>query len=356
MKLFALTASALLIVPFITLTAGAFEIGGFEVHDGDLKGKYLPAGLDGCTISCYTNKHVLDIVYRKNSIDLSFEFFDDPVLKKIMERESLFKEDIKRALMNKTLHINGARVSFEYEGCNVELHDAPTRFMKIYTNKIVIRNINYTIERVKENEIKLVKDNITGILMSDAPMQIDGNNITCYHDVMLVSFSLPQIKHVENDLLDGFMNKMIGGEVTIAGAKSNDTISYFDNVTIKPVVKNGKILLTVSGDENKGGKVIKVNLARNVCPSSNIVVRYDGKTIKQADSIEDVLNPNDDGSNPEYWVIEDKNGVFMLISIPHFSVHKIDISFIVNNPLFQALAIVAGLAVVVAATAYMFKD
>jgi len=356
MKLFAVTASMLLLVPFMTMMAGAFEIGGFEIQDGDLKGKYLPAGLDGCTISCYTHKHVLDIVYRKNSIDLTFEFCDDPILKKIMERESLFKEDIKRALMNKTLHINGARVSFEYEGCSVELHDAPTRFMKIYTNKIIISNINHTIQRVKENEIKLIKDNLTGILMSSLPMSIDGNNITCYNDVMLVSFSSAPMKHVENALLDGFMNKMIGGEVTIAGSRSNDTISYFDNVTIKPVIKHDSIVLTVSGDENKGGKVIKVNLAKNVCPSNKMVVKYDGVTIKEADSIEDILNPNDDGSNPEYWVIEDKNGIFMLISIPHFSTHKIDISFIVNNPLFQALAVVAGLAVVAAATIYMFRD
>lgn len=44
-----------------------------------------------------------------------------------------------------------------------------------------------------------------------------------------------------------------------------------------------------------------------------------------ADDLKDVLNPDDDGSHPEYWIIYDANGTHILVSIPHFSEHEITV-------------------------------
>ena len=352
MKLLPLLIAFIFIAPF----ASAFEIGGFEIKDGNLTGKYFPSGLEGCVISCYSNTHVLDMIYKNKSIDITFEFLDDPMIKKLIEWNSALKEEMQRALMNKTISIAGPSISFNYEGCRVELHDSPTRFLKIYTTKIVIHNGGYGIKRIKSNEIKLEKDNFTSILMSTEPMEIHGKNITAYHNIMLVGFSFINEKEsIEN----AFVNKTIGGEISIAGRNKNETdfISYFGNVTINATLpKTNEIVLKVSGNEGEGGKVIKVNLAKNVCLSDKIIVRYDGKIINEANNLTDILNPNDDGSNPEYYKLAStKEGVFLLISIPHFSQHEINIEFIVRNPIFQAIALLSGIAIVGLAALYLFK-
>lgn len=350
MKLLAIFITFMLFVPFVS----AFDIGGFEIKDGDLIGKYHPAGLEGCTISCYTNKHILDIVYKNKSIDITFEFLDDPILKKLVERDTTLKDEMEKVLMNKTLHMRGSEISFDYEGCKVELHDVPTRFLKISANKIILQNGKYELNRIRQNEIKLEKENFTSILISDNPLKIEGNNITAYGNIMLASFSLsPEHSKIEN----AFVERRIGGEVFIIGKKENDTISYFGNVSISPKISGNKIILKVKGDEGKGGKVIKVNLAKNICLSDKIIVRYDGKIINEANNITDILNPNDDGSNPEYYRLQhtQAGGVFLLISIPHFSEHEIKIEFIVKNPVFQILAVISGLIVVTFAAFYIFK-
>jgi len=46
---------------------------------------------------------------------------------------------------------------------------------------------------------------------------------------------------------------------------------------------------------------------------------------READSLDDVLNPADDGEAPEYWVVQDKNGFQVLVSFPHFSTKKVTI-------------------------------
>jgi len=51
--------------------------------------------------------------------------------------------------------------------------------------------------------------------------------------------------------------------------------------------------------------------------------------IREASSIDDVLNSNDDAGQPEYWITQDLDGTqHVLVSIPHFSVHELTIASI----------------------------
>ncbi len=354
MRLLAILIAFTLLIPF----ASAFNIGGFEVKDGNLIGKYHPSGLEGCVISCYTNQHVLDMIYKNDSVDIKFDFINDPLLKKIVNANSVLKDALEKELINKTLRIRGPRISFEYppNGCKVELHDTPTRFLKIETNKIIIHtNGKYNIERVnqRQNEVRIERNNFTSILLSKNPITVEGNNITIYGNMVFVSFSLknPIRKKIEN----AFSNGSIGGEVFIDG-KQTDNISYFGNISInvdKAMLEEGKIVLNVKGDNGEYGKVIKVGIAKM---HGKIIVTYDGRVINEASSIEDILNPNDDGSNPEYYKLySDKEGTFLLISIPHFSEHTISIEFIVENPIAKMIAISLGLLIVGIAAFYIFK-
>ncbi|HUR61181.1 MAG TPA: hypothetical protein VM286_02295 [Candidatus Thermoplasmatota archaeon] len=46
----------------------------------------------------------------------------------------------------------------------------------------------------------------------------------------------------------------------------------------------------------------------------------------RAASLADVLDPTDDAGTPEYWVVADANGLEVLVSVPHWSVHTISIA------------------------------
>jgi len=352
MKLLPLLLVLLFFMPFVT----AFDIGGFHIEDGNLKGKYHPSGLEGCVISCYySDKHVLDMVYKNDSIEITFEFLSDPILKRLISRDAPLKEALERELMNKTIRITGPRTSFEYPpgGCKVELYDIPTRYLKIETDRIVIHNNEYRVRVINDKEIKLEKANFTSILMSENPITVDGENIQLTKNMIFVSFSFHD--EMDKKMENAFSNRTIGGEVFLMNGKCN-FVSYFGNISINfdnSSLSREKVVLYVRGDDGEGGKVIKVNIADK---RGKLLVKYDGRIIDEADNIEDILNPNDDGSNPEYYKLSsEKEGTFLLISIPHFSEHKISIEFIIENPLFRIISFIAGIIVVGVAAFYLFK-
>ncbi|MBC7129339.1 MAG: hypothetical protein H5T45_06390 [Thermoplasmatales archaeon] len=346
-KLIIIAFSAMLLISIYTQ---AIEVGEFRVDDGKLTGKYLPAGLEG-KISCYKeDKKIIEMVYKNDSIEISIQFFD--ALEKIVERDPLLKEEIRKALL--PINIRGAFFGFEYGGCTIELHDAPSRFLKIFSDKIIISEINdYEINPVNEKLIKMKKENISVVLMSDENLFFDGENITAKNNLILASFYYSEEK-IEN----AFSNKEIGGEIIIAGFDLNNetySMSYFGEVSIEAVnITEEKVLLNVRGNSTSG-KVIKISLGKNVCISDEFIIKFDGKKIDEAGSFEDILNPNDDGIYPEYYKLDSKEGLFLLVSIPHFSEYKVSIEFIVENIFGKIIAAFFGIFVISLAALYMFK-
>lgn len=164
-----------------------------------------------------------------------------------------------------------------------------------------------------------------------------------------------------------FMDKAIdegnvGSEVLIWQKQPNifqHEILIHNGVEIKNLdVQKGSISFVVSGNETIGGKTIAINVDTSVFdPSSQIFVNYDGEPIDMADDINDILDPNDDGSHPEYLISIGSNGIQILISIPHFSDHFI--TFFNLTPeqvaLFLEYAIIAAVGLIIIAAVVMFR-
>jgi len=350
-----LVLGLLLLLP----AASAVDIGGFELDDGKIVGTYMPAGLEG-TISCYENdNHIMDVVYRNDSIEISIHYFD--ALDKIISRNPFLKDELERALMEQAIapiNISGtSSFNLEYGGCTIELHDIPTRFFRVICDKIVITGLDYTVNQQKENVVKLERDNFSATLFSDTSMEVSGNNITAYGNLMLVSFSYVEEKEIEH----AFINKTIGGEITINGYSKNltDYVSYFGNISVVPeALHRGKIVLSVTGEDKSGGKIVKINLGKDVCICSDFSLSLDGREIKRASNFNDILDPDDDGLEPEYYVLSSvygDEGMFLLVTIPHFSEHQLIIQFMVENTAARTAAIFLGFLVIALASFYMFK-
>jgi len=137
-------------------------------------------------------------------------------------------------------------------------------------------------------------------------------------------------------ILKAIEDGRVGGKINV-WQKDNVTYDHeiliYDGVNITELdVTKGAVSFTVSGNESSTGKTIIINVNSSVLNSDkDIAVEYDGKTIKMADDINDVLNPNDDGSNPEYLISKGANGTQILVSIPHFSEHEIMIYSLAEN-------------------------
>jgi len=132
-------------------------------------------------------------------------------------------------------------------------------------------------------------------------------------------------------ILDAIQNGSVGGEITIWQNVSNKIeheVMIYNGVVISNLeAEQENISFIISGDEGSSGKTIAITTDLHIFDiTANLVVKYDGEIIKMANSISDVLNPNDDGIHAEYIITIGTDGIEILISIPHFSEHEITIS------------------------------
>jgi hypothetical protein len=165
----------------------------------------------------------------------------------------------------------------------------------------------------------------------------------------------------------GIKNRKVGGEVTIKLDENlidyKQYIFIYNDITITPnIVKKGSISLIIDGDENSSGRVLVLNLGPEIFgPDENLIIEYDGEKIKLADDIIDVLNPNDDGSHPEYLITYGANGTQIIISIPHFSQHHISIlsdmyqEIIKEAMRYKEIAIASAIGIIAIAAIVMFR-
>lgn len=132
-----------------------------------------------------------------------------------------------------------------------------------------------------------------------------------------------------------------------AADESVEVLAYDDvevHVDLPEQADEHAPLRVVVSSELDEGRTIVLNVDEDLLAStdpSDILLRYfdlhnqtDGSVIETevvfaaASSLQDVLEPMDDGGQPEFWVVEDANGVQVLISVPHWSAHAITVASI----------------------------
>lgn len=110
--------------------------------------------------------------------------------------------------------------------------------------------------------------------------------------------------------------------------------------------------VTLSLDESKLGNVSVTEAG------DKLAVKFDNQTIPMADDLDDVLNPEDDNGSAEYLLLVGSDKVEILVSVPHFSPHTVEVyetqsSEATTNgaPGFTAVAMVAAVAMAAALAA-----
>lgn len=154
----------------------------------------------------------------------------------------------------------------------------------------------------------------------------------------------------------------VAAEAYLAPAEGGAQVSvvpYVAGAVSVSVAKAEPQELTVIVDvEDPLGRTLVFHLDASLLPGApgELRVLYDGLAIEAAASVEDVLNPDDDGLQAEFAVVVGDEGAQLLVSVPHFSVHTIsvqDVSQLVSGLApYGALAAAGVLAV---AAAYMVR-
>lgn len=126
---------------------------------------------------------------------------------------------------------------------------------------------------------------------------------------------------------NAIINEKVGCEIIVEKNHESHVVVYNNGFRINSTnIEGNKISLKISGEEHQTGKTVVVNVEGDFFDDHlNLLVNYDQETIRLADDLDDVLNPDDDGSHPEYLIIQGAEGTQILVSIPHFSEHEITI-------------------------------
>lgn len=170
------------------------------------------------------------------------------------------------------------------------------------------------------------------------------------------------VREAEEGKRDAIERRTLGAEVTLKArpsatglaAMSDEAVEVlaYDDVEVHvdlpdAAAASGAPLRVVVSSELDEGRTIVLNVDESLLASidpADLVLRYfdlhnqtDGSVLETevlfaaAGSLQDVLEPADDGGQPEYWVVQDANGVQVLVSVPHWSAHAITVGSVLSD-------------------------
>jgi hypothetical protein len=129
----------------------------------------------------------------------------------------------------------------------------------------------------------------------------------------------------------------IGVEVH-AGANASNPVAMAmnENIQVKKAwaqdQSETKAGLTIEAPDDAPGTTVTMNLDEEQLGNVSIddagdklEVEFDNETIRMADDLDDVLNPEDD-DDAEYLLLVGSDKVQVLVSVPHFSPHTIEVT------------------------------
>ncbi len=142
----------------------------------------------------------------------------------------------------------------------------------------------------------------------------------------------PSLLSQPKDTTEQLVEEKILANKDLIGAKirltpDEEDISYYaDTLDIDLASTEETISLTVSADDDTIGTILVVRIGEGVLSDlDTVVVTYDGAKISEQTDVERFFTI-EDGEDPEWLRFSTTTGLYILVKIPHFSIHTIQIS------------------------------
>lgn len=264
--------------------------------------------------------------------------------------------------------IDGARIEIRGETADGDarfrLHDTATAFARYEVDDD--GDLSFDLADgaeifQAERGYKLTHDNVTvRIWLEDGDLSLADGTLSSDGDTevkMLVSPSaVPAGDNVDEQVSEAAARGRVGAEVRMSQADGamRSEVAHLSNMSVLGSRSRDGVVLVVSSDDPTGRTVV-LHLDDSVFADNgtgDLEVRFDGEPIGQADDLQDVLDAGAD-EDPEYVLVQGADQVQVLVAIPSFSPHTIEVASLPGNILAQtglSLTQAAMAAVAAAAT------
>ncbi|HLF17036.1 MAG TPA: hypothetical protein VI796_06375 [Candidatus Thermoplasmatota archaeon] len=145
--------------------------------------------------------------------------------------------------------------------------------------------------------------------------------------------------HIEAAIQRGDVGARV--DVRRPGARAGVEVESFGDVDVDVHMPRGSaatpddpVRIEVEA-ELSTGRTIVLDIDPDLVAGADLELRYfdlndDGSeqevVFLKASSLADILDPSDDGGQPEFWVVEDEDGLQVMVSVPHWSAHAITLA------------------------------
>lgn len=165
--------------------------------------------------------------------------------------------------------------------------------------------------------LTLKGDEFQAILYTEEGYSLENQILTTTEEIRLI---LGKADGLSKESTKGIADGQIaaGVEVPRRGAP---VAAEYDDVQVTLEVTDSGLIATVNRDDPEG-RTILFTLEEGSLDLDSLTVRFDGEEIQQADNMADLRN-TDDGA--EYLILLGANGAEVLVQVPHFSPHTIEL-------------------------------
>lgn len=216
--------------------------------------------------------------------------------------------------------------------------------------------------------VQEISEKIGTITVDGEPFQIEAEKIYGIK-IAISDTNIPQLlnslqfgRNLADTLNDALEKEAIGAFITFK------TLPEEKELTFRVETLTPKLELSVSTTSDKmiveanstvsDGKVLIVNIRDDVFSiqwSDELQVLFDGERIGGAFDYNDVLNPHDEDS-PEYFVLIGSKFTQVVVSVPRFSVHVIEITKVPSaTAQFYLYASIIGIACIAILSGYLVR-
>ena len=202
------------------------------------------------------------------------------------------------------------------EGITAERYGDEFILRDVDGSKAYIFNANYTegTSSIDYSDGVITAElNLSMIIFRNTPINPQNDFVNMLHNLLT--------QHIGSGL--------VGAEVSIDNANSSDVVLYGGDLQMHTDLTENSADIYVSSNTSEG-KLIIVNLMNeylDASQSDNTSITFDNIDMQLAYTLDDILDPTDDLGRAEYIKVIGSSGEMLVISIPHFSEHRISIKF-----------------------------
>lgn len=262
---------------------------------------------------------------------------------------------------------DGSRLRVRMPTFEFVAHDNPAAVarMKADGTMTVTFAEGTVLARGDDGRVTFERQGVSGTLRGD-DVRVAERAVTT-HDDLLVFLDAPrgQFDVHRADIGHAIAKRHVGAEGTfnqLDAEVEQDIVSY-GNVTMTTVkAEKGNLTVMVEGHGFEG-RVLVLNVDGRVVGAARadeLAITLDNLTIPRASDLADILDPDNDGFTPEYYIVHDAiaapDAFQLIVTVPHYSVHVLSVTTaIVLPPPSVTIGLVAGLALLVPAGFVLFR-